>query len=137
MKYGNPPNNIVGEWLKSSIGYGRSLLDSGFEGARSTGGTALAGEPIASVLSRSARRARRLTTIGACVGVLGAYLPNRRRPLCSAALGWTLVGAAIGFSTGMAWETRRLTGAMARGAMRNMGSVRDAHWLERNPITYA
>ena len=137
MKYGNPHTNLFGEWLRSRIDYGRNLLDSGLDGARSTRETTLAGEPMATMLTRSARKARRLTTIGACIGVLGAYLPSRRKPICSATLGWTLVGAALGFSAGMAWETRRLTGAMARGAMKNMDTVRDAHWLQRNPITYA
>jgi len=51
--------------------------------------------------------------------------------------GASLLGAAIGFSTGMAWGTRRLTGDMARGAKKNIDTARDAHWLEKNPIDYA
>jgi hypothetical protein len=37
----------------------------------------------------------------------------------------------------MAWESRRLTVSVGDGALRNMGRVRDEHWLDRHPIDYA
>ncbi len=47
-------------------------------------------------------------------------------------LGW-----AIGLGAGIAWKTRGLTECVASNAFRNMGKVRDEHWLERHPIDYA
>ena len=48
-----------------------------------------------------------------------------------------LVGSAIGFVAGFAWKTRDLTEGMAHSAAKQMGVVRDQHWLERHPIDYA
>jgi hypothetical protein len=48
-----------------------------------------------------------------------------------------LLGGAIGFGAGIAWENRRLAASAASGALRNIGRVRDEHWLERHPIDYA
>jgi hypothetical protein len=47
-------------------------------------------------------------------------------------LGW-----AIGLGAGIAWKTRGLTECVTSNAFRNMGKVRDEHWLERHPIDYA
>jgi hypothetical protein len=75
--------------------------------------------------------------IGAYVGALGASLGQRRKPRYGVVLGASLLGAAIGLSTGMAWGTRRLAGDMARSAKKNIDTARDARWLEKNPIDYA
>jgi hypothetical protein len=48
-----------------------------------------------------------------------------------------VLGAAIGFATGIGWSTRHLTGEMARGARKSIGAARDARWLLKNPINYA
>jgi hypothetical protein len=37
----------------------------------------------------------------------------------------------------IAWQSRRLTACAANGALRNIGRVRDEHWLETHPIDYA
>ncbi len=49
----------------------------------------------------------------------------------------TAAYAAIGFLATLAWNTRNVTGAMARSAAKEIGKVRDEHWLEMNPIDYA
>jgi hypothetical protein len=123
------------DWLKSNVDYGKELIHSGVEGARSTRDAQLEGERVSSVLAHSAGQAWKPATVGASLGV-GAYLLGRRKPNLAAVLSYSLLGATIGFTVGMAWETRRLTGSMARGAMRGIQPVRDAHWLERNPINY-
>jgi hypothetical protein len=125
------------EWIKSNIDYGRSLIRSGLEGAHSAQNKTLACAPITSALIDSVRDSWMPTMIGAYVGALGASLGHRRKPHYSAVLGASLLGAAIGFSTGMAWGTRHLTGDMARGAKRNIDAARDSRWLEKNPIDYA
>jgi hypothetical protein len=118
------------EWIESNIGYGCSLIRSGLEGA-------LAYAPVTSALINSLRDSWMPAVIGAYVGALGASLGHRRKPHYGAVMGASLLGAAIGLSTGMAWGTRHLAGDMARGAKKNIDTARDAHWLEKNPIDYA
>jgi hypothetical protein len=125
------------KWFESNIDYGRSLISSGLEGALSAQKKTLDGAPVSSVLIGSVRDSWMPAMIGAYVGALGASLGHRRRPHYGAILGASLLGAAIGLTTGMAWGTRRLTGGMARGAKKNIDVARDAHWLEKNPIDYA
>jgi hypothetical protein len=52
-------------------------------------------------------------------------------------LAYGLLGGAIGFGAGVAWESRRFTASVADGALRNIGKVRDEHWLTKHPIDYA
>ena len=127
----------TGDWIKSNIGYGRSFVVSGLEGARSGGRTILEGNTVGSVLMRSVRASWPAMAVGAYIGALGAALGNRRKPNYGIVAVSTVLGAAIGLGTGMAWGTRHLTGNMARGAMENINAVRDARWLEKNPIDYA
>ncbi len=124
------------DWLESNIDYGRNLVNSGVEGALSARQKSLGEAPVSSVLIEAVRQAWMPAAVGAYVGSLGATLGNRRKPNYGAIVGAGLLGAAIGVVTGMAWGTRRLTGDMARGAMRKIDATRDAHWLEKNPIPY-
>jgi len=124
------------EWLGSNIDYGRNLVNSGVEGARSAGHTALGEAPVSSVLIAAVRHAWAPAAVGAYVGALGASLGHRRKPNYGAIAGAGLLGAAIGIVTGMAWGTRHLTGDIARGALKKIDATRDAHWLEKNPIPY-
>jgi hypothetical protein len=48
-----------------------------------------------------------------------------------------LVGGVLGFGGGVIWSSREAAAEIARQAARNLGTVRDAHWLEKHPITYA
>jgi hypothetical protein len=48
-----------------------------------------------------------------------------------------LVGGAIGFMASLIWENRRFTASVVSGALKNIGKVRDEHWLEKHPIDYA
>jgi hypothetical protein len=47
------------------------------------------------------------------------------------------LGCVVGFGAGVAWDNRRLAASIASAAMRNIGRVRDEHWLDRHPIDYA
>jgi hypothetical protein len=76
------------------------------------------------------------TAIGAAIGVLSANLSKRHRSGYRVALRG-LVGSALGFGAGVAWTSRDFTGAVARGTIQKVNSVRDARWLEKNPIDYA
>jgi hypothetical protein len=125
-----------GEWSKSNADYGRKLVKSGLEGARSGRETFLNGESLAPFLGESIRHALAPTALGVCIGVLGGYSGNRHKS-AGRALAYGLVGAAIGFGAGVAWQTRRLAASVATGAVRGIEKVRDEHWLEHNPIDYA
>jgi len=74
--------------------------------------------------------------VGACIAMVGSIPGNRQRSV-SKLLTCSLVGGAIGFGLGLAWENRRLTESITNGALRNIGRVRDEHWLESHPIDYA
>ena len=124
------------EWSKSNAEYGRKLLDSGIEGARSGQDEYLNGEPLTPFLSESARSALLSAALGACIGVIGSYAGCRQKSIIKS-LAYGLIGGAIGFGAGLAWENRDFTASVAGGAMRNIGKVRDEHWLSKHPIDYA
>jgi hypothetical protein len=67
---------------------------------------------------------------------LGSYAGNQPRS-ASRFFACGLLGGVIGFGAGIAWEGRRLAASVAGGALRNVGRVRDEHWLEKHPIDYA
>jgi hypothetical protein len=124
------------EWSKSEVKYGRKVLGSGLEGARSGREAFLNGRPFTTFLGESVRAALKPAALGACIGFLSCYPGNRRRSIGKGlALGW--LGGAIGFGAGIAWTNRRLTASMASDARRNIGRVRDERWLEGHPIDYA
>jgi hypothetical protein len=124
------------EWLKSNVDYGRKVLNSGLEGARSGREAFLNGKSLNPFLSESVRNALKPAVIGACIGVLGSCPGNHRRSV-SRAFVWGFLGAALGLGAGVAWQNRRLTASVTDGALRNIGRVRDEHWLEMHPIDYA
>jgi hypothetical protein len=126
----------VREWSKSSVDYGRKLVDSAVEGARAGEDEFLKEEPLIPYLGKSARQALAPAAIGACLGVLGGYLANRRRSTTRALAGG-LLGGTIGFGAGMIWQNREFTASVASGAWKSIGKTRDEHWFEKNPIDYA
>lgn len=74
--------------------------------------------------------------MGAAVGALGTPLFVKRKSASTVALGG-LVGSVVGCSAGLVWASRGWILPAARGAARRVNAVRDAHWLETNPIDYA
>lgn len=124
------------QWTKSNADYGRKLLNSGFEGARSGEEEFLSGKPIAPFLSESARHSVTAAVLGASIGLLGGLSTTRHKSTIKA-VACGLVGAALGFGASVAWEGRSLGASVIAGALKNIGKVRDEHWLEKNPIDYA
>ena len=124
------------KWSKSNADYGRDVLHSGIEGARSGREAFLNGESITPFLSESVRNALKPAALGACIGVLGSYPGSRQKPT-SITLAYGLLGGAIGFCAGLVWESRHLTASAACGALKSIGRVRDEHWLTKHPIDYA
>jgi len=126
----------VQEWSRASVDYGRKLVDSAVEGARTGEDEFLKEATLAPYLGKSARQALAPAAIGACLGVLGGYLGNRRRSTARALAGG-LLGGAIGFGAGMIWKNREFTASVVSGAWKSISKTRDEHWFEKNPIDYA
>ena len=126
----------IRNWSKSEVEYGRKVLNSGLAGARFGRESFLNGRPLTPFLSRAVRNASRPAAAGAILGVLGSY-PGERNRSANRALTFCFLGWAIGLGVGIVWQSRRLTACVASGALKNIGRVRDEHWLERHPIDYA
>jgi hypothetical protein len=124
------------EWSKSEAEYGRKVLGSGLEGARSGREAFLNGRPLTTFLSESVREALKPAALGACIGFLTSY-PGKRDKSIGRGLGLGWLCGVIGFGAGFAWASRRLTASMAGEVRRNIGRARDEHWLEEHPIDYA
>jgi len=126
----------VQKWLESEVKYGRRILDSGLDGVRSGREAFLSGRPLTPTVSESLRRAARPAALGVCLGALASYGGNHGRS-AGRVFTLSLLGGVIGLGAGVIWQNRRLTASALSVAWRNMGSVRDEHWLERHPIDYA
>ena len=126
----------VRKWSKDEVEYGRKILASGVEGARSGEEKFLHVRQLRLFLNDSAQEALKPAALGACLGMLSSHLGNENSSLRRMLL-FGLLGGAIGFGAGMAWESRRLTASAARGALRNIHTARDEHWLEKHPVAYA
>jgi hypothetical protein len=124
------------QWSNSNLEYGRRLLDSGVQGARSGERAFLHGTRLSPYLNQSLRVALGPAALGACLGVLGSH-PRARRGSAARALICATLGCVVGFGAGIAWKSRGLAASVACGAIRNIGRARDEHWLERHPIDYA
>ena len=118
-------------WLKSELEYGHDLVHSAL---RSAGDYALATEPVGSFLARSARASLPWAAIGASVGLL--YSARKHESIRNQVL-FGILGGIVGFGTNATLSTRQLAGEMVHGAVRNISTVRDAHWLGKHPIDYA
>jgi len=126
----------VRKWSKSEVEYGRKILASGLEGARSGEEAFLHGRPLTPFLNDSVRKALRPAVVGACVGAL-CSLPGKHDKSIGRTLLFGLLGAAIGFGTGLTWESRGLAESATSGALRNIHKVQDEHWVEKHPVAYA
>jgi len=126
----------IGDWLKSEVDYGRNLAGSGLQGARAAADSILHGEHVGKILGRSARASWAPTVMGAGLGALCGLLAQRRKPNAAAVAAMGVVGGVVGFTAGVAWETRQLSSGIARGAIRNIGTTRDSHWLGKHPINF-
>jgi len=124
------------EWSESEVEYGRKVLNSGMAGARSGREAFLNGRPLTTFLSDAVRHASTPAAAGALVGMLSSF-PGRKHRSASRTLVFGLLGWAVGLGLGTAWQSRGLTTCAAKRALKNIGRVRDEHWLATHPIDYA
>jgi len=126
----------VKEWSKSSVDYGRKLVDSALDGARTGEERFLNHEPLAPFLGESARRALCPAAIGTCLGLAYGCRANQERSVMKVAA-HGLLGGLIGFGVGLIWESRYLTASVASTVRASIRDTRNEHWCEKNPIDYA
>ncbi|ABF42367.1 hypothetical protein Acid345_3366 [Candidatus Koribacter versatilis Ellin345] len=126
----------VTEWVGENLEYARDLVSTALEGAKDGHSAIPAEDRLPKVLVKTAPSSLGLTVLGAGIGVLCGYLGNKRKLTAESAL-FGVLGGVTGLLIGVGWSTRHETRGMASGAMKNLGTARDAHWLERHPIDYA
>ena len=125
----------ISETAKENLAYGRDLVESGIEGARAARREVLAADDTHDLVTAAARESWEAGTIGTFVGAICGALADDRKPVRGVIAG-ALLGALLGYGGSFAWKTRPLTSAMARGAGRRVGALKDKHWLSKNPIPY-
>jgi hypothetical protein len=126
----------LASWSKSSLEYGKKVVSSGLEGARSGREAFLDGKSLDSFLNQSVHDAFIPAVVGACVGALSGSSYKLRKSSGQSLL-CGLLGGVAGFAAGVAWTNRRLAASIASGALKNVNKVRDEHWFEKHPIDYA
>ncbi len=126
----------VTEWVGENLEYARDLVSTAVEGAKDGGNAVPVEFRVPKVLVSSAPSAVGLAALGAGIGVVCSYFGNKRK-LNAESAGFALLGGVAGLLIGLGWSTRHVTNGMASGAMKNINTARDAHWLERHPIDYA
>jgi hypothetical protein len=121
---------------RSNFEYDRKLFRSAMEGAHSGEEQYLHGKPFHLFMDESAWQALKPAAVAAVVAALGVYSGNRHRSPAKT-LAYGMLAGTIGFSAGLAWQSRGLTSSVAAAAWKKIGRTRDEHWLESNPIDYA
>lgn len=124
------------KWSQSEVEYGRKVLNSGLAGARSGQEAFLHGKPLTPFLGKVVRHASTPAALGAVLGILSS-LPGEHPRCAKRTLAFGVLGWSIGLGMGIVWQSRELTACAADAALRNIGRVRDEHWLETHPIDYA
>lgn len=104
--------------------YGRKLIGAAISGISKREASASKERPVGLIL--------KCLTVAAIGTWAGKHVCKR-----PARLQRTAACAAAGFLAALAWNTRKVTSAMARSAANEIGKARDEHWLESNPIDYA
>ena len=122
--------------LGGHLTYSQNLIDSGVRGLRSGRESYLKGQSLCDALGDFARHSLGFAVLGAIAGFIPLSL-RATHARVQRRMAWGGMGCAIGFCAGFVWQTRQLTGSMARGALRKMEAASDEHWLERHPIDYA
>lgn len=122
--------------ISNYVRYGRDLAGSGVQGLQNGSQRYLNGQPLSAALGETARASLNLALLGIGAGLLQTYLGARRRRLSrGVALG--ALGGAVAFMMAASWKSRHLTSSMMKGALQEIGVVRDEHWLKGHPIDYA
>lgn len=121
--------------LASEFSYFRRLLSAGLDAATPFQGDAPDQSPARPEWGDAARRAWVPALIGTAVGMSAVCIAFRGKSRRDTLVG-ALVGGAVGFGGGVAWSSRDATTTLVKHAAKNIGVVRNDHWLEKHPICY-
>lgn len=125
----------ISETIKTNLAYGQELIESGVDGAKEARQAVLEAEETSDLVTVAAQESWQAAAIGVMAGAIVGVLADDRKPARGVVTGG-LLGAVLGFAGSFAWKTRPLTSSMVRGASKRIGSVRDEHWLAKNPVNY-
>ena len=125
----------ISEKIKTNLAYGQELLESGVDGAKEARQAVLEAEETSDMVTVAAQESWQAAAIGVMAGAIVGVLADDRKPARGVVTGG-LLGAVLGFAGSFAWKTRPLTASMVRGASKRIGTVRDEHWLAKNPVNY-
>lgn len=125
----------ISDKVKSELAYSKELVESGIEGAKEARKAVLGSEETTDMVTAAAQESWQAAAIGVLAGAVCGVLADDRKPIRGVLAGG-LLGAVLGFGGSFAWKTRPLTSAMARGATKRIGRVRDGRWLSKHPINY-
>lgn len=126
----------VGTWSKSTVEYGRRLVDSAVDGIRTGEDEFRVDGRLTPYIAKGAIRSLAPAALGCFLGAYSVLL-RRERQSATRILTGCILGGLIGFGAGIVWETRYLTESIGVNVRKRVQSVRDEHWLEENPIDYA
>ena len=126
----------VKEWSRSSVGYGRKLVDSTITGVHTGEAPFLEEGRLEPYIATAIGRSLVPSAIGAAVGACCGYLTSDRRSP-TRALGGAILAGIAAFGAGMLWETRDLAESVGSSVRVNVQRTRDEHWLAKHPIDYA
>jgi len=121
--------------VKDNLAYSKELVESGIKGANEARKAVLAAEETTDLVTAAAQESWQAGAVGMMVGAICGVIADDRKPVRGLIAG-VLLGAMLGFGGSFAWKTRPLTSAMARGAGRRVGTVKDKRWLSKNPVPY-
>jgi hypothetical protein len=125
----------ISDKVKTELAYSKELMESGIEGANEARKAVLESEESTDMVTAAAQESWQAAAIGVLAGAICGVLADDRKPIRGVVAGG-LLGAVLGFGGSFAWKTRPLTSAMAHGASKRIGRVRDVRWLSKNPINY-
>jgi hypothetical protein len=118
--------------VETGIGYWKDLVGAGWQGV--TGARKEMGGRV--FVHRSKPAVWTPAAVGCAVGLLSTGMFRNKKSAPALAVGG-LVGSVVALTAAGAWAGRHFTRAAARRAKHLVNQVRDARWLEENPINYA
>lgn len=121
--------------VKENVSYSKELVESGIEGASEARKALLASDENSGLVMAAAQESWQAATVGVLAGAVFGVLADDRKPVRGVITGG-LFGAVLGFAASFAWKTRPVASAMARGAGKRVGEVRDVRWLSKHPVNY-
>jgi hypothetical protein len=118
-------------FIADSFDYGRELLHAGIDGIKAGERLSLRSPDVH--IAKSAGQSLVAAAVGGTVALILCKVTDRRRRVLQ-----TMVACGTAaFCADFICRTRNVSSKMIECAEKEIGKVRDQHWLESNPIDYA